>query len=75
MLTSFGVFWGAEGAGASWPGNDAALLMIVPLTALAALGYLGLLRRGRAAAAPGDAAPETAAVPAAAQPGPEGGAR
>src|SRR5262249_16281763 len=21
MLTSFGVFWGAEGAGASWPGN------------------------------------------------------
>ena len=24
MLTSFGVFWGAEGAGASWPGGDAA---------------------------------------------------
>ncbi len=29
MLTSFGVFWGAEGAGASWPGGDAALLAVV----------------------------------------------
>src|SRR5439155_7428809 len=77
MLTSFGVFWGAEGAGASWPGNDVALLVIVPLTALVALAYVGLLRRGRlaapgdpapaTAAAPGDAAPQTAA-PAAAQP-------
>ncbi len=33
MLTSFGMFWGAEGAGASWPGGDAALLAIVPLRA------------------------------------------
>ncbi len=30
MLTSFGIFWGAEGAGADWPGDDAALLVIVP---------------------------------------------
>jgi len=30
MLTSFGIFWGAEGAGASWPGEDLALLAIVP---------------------------------------------
>src|SRR5262249_36278046 len=48
MLTSFGVFWGAEGAGASWPGNDAALLAIVPATALVALGYAALLRRAGA---------------------------
>ena len=47
MLTSFGVFWGAEGAGVSWPGNDAALLAVIPATALVALGYLALLRRGR----------------------------
>jgi uncharacterized membrane protein len=52
MLTSFGVFWGAEGAGVSWPGNDAALLALVPLTALAALGYTVLLRRARLAATP-----------------------
>jgi uncharacterized membrane protein len=30
MLTSFGIFWGAEGAGADWPGGDAALLVVVP---------------------------------------------
>jgi uncharacterized membrane protein len=49
MLTSFGMFWGAEGAGASWPGNDAALLAIVPATALVGLGFTALLRRARAA--------------------------
>jgi uncharacterized membrane protein len=37
MLTSFGMFWGAEGAGAHWPGGDAALLVIVPSLAIAAL--------------------------------------
>lgn len=30
MLSSFGMFWAAEGAGAHWPGADAALLAIVP---------------------------------------------
>ncbi|HTP22234.1 MAG TPA: hypothetical protein VMJ65_21680 [Solirubrobacteraceae bacterium] len=45
MLTSFGVFWGAEGAGASWPGGDAALLVIIPGAALAALGMVRWLRR------------------------------
>ncbi len=37
MLSSFGMFWGAEGAGAHWPGGDAALLVIVPGVLLAAL--------------------------------------
>jgi uncharacterized membrane protein len=45
MLTSFGVFWGAEGTGVSWPGNDAALLGLVPVVALVALGYTALLSR------------------------------
>jgi uncharacterized membrane protein len=45
MLTSFGVFWGGEGAGASWPGSDAALLVIIPAVALLALGLVWLLRR------------------------------
>jgi uncharacterized membrane protein len=48
MLTSFGLFWGTEGAGVSWPGHDAALLVLVPVTALVSLGYTALLRRGRA---------------------------
>ena len=60
MLTSFGVFWGAEGAGASWPGNDAALLVIVPLTALVGLGYVALLRRFRQVAV--DATPVAVAA-------------
>lgn len=33
MLTSFGAFWGAEGAGAIWPGSDAALFVIAPCVA------------------------------------------
>jgi uncharacterized membrane protein len=31
-LTSFGIFCGAVGAGAHWPGSDAALLAIIPAT-------------------------------------------
>ena len=45
MLTSFGVFWGAEGAGAVWPAGDAALLVLVPAVALFALALVALLRR------------------------------
>jgi uncharacterized membrane protein len=55
MLTGFGIFWGAEGADAHWPGSDAALLVIIPAVALFALGLVAVLRRSlppRAAAAP-----------------------
>jgi uncharacterized membrane protein len=52
MLTSFGTFWGAEGAGVKWPGNDAALLVIVPVVAVISIGYAaGLIRAHRLAAA------------------------
>ena len=47
MLTSFGIFWGAEGAGAHWPGSDAALPVVVAAVALYALGLVALLRRPR----------------------------
>ena len=49
MLTSFGTFWGAEGAGAHWPGGDAALLVIIPATAVVSGLIISLLRRGRPA--------------------------
>lgn len=45
MLTSFGLFWGAEGAHAEWPGADAALLVIVPSVAVLAVGLAWLLHR------------------------------
>jgi uncharacterized membrane protein len=51
MLTSFGTFWGAEGAGVAWPGNDAALLVLVPVVALVAAACIVWLRTRRAAAA------------------------
>jgi uncharacterized membrane protein len=46
LLSSFGMFWGTEGAGASWPGGDAALLVIVPGMALISLALVRLLRAG-----------------------------
>jgi uncharacterized membrane protein len=45
MLTSFGIFWGAEGAGARWPGADAALVVVVPAVALFALLLVAALRK------------------------------
>jgi uncharacterized membrane protein len=48
MLTSFGIFWGAEGAGAHWPGSDASLLGIIPATLLLGLTLVGLVRRDSA---------------------------
>jgi uncharacterized membrane protein len=44
MLTSFGVFWGAEGAGATWPGGDAALLATVPSVLAVSLGLVLAVR-------------------------------
>ena len=49
MLTAFGMFWGAEGAGAHWPGSDAALLVLIPAIAVFALGLVWLLRGDRQA--------------------------
>ncbi len=64
MLTSFGIFWGAEGTGVNWPGHDAALLGVIPAVAVVSLGYTALLRRGRAAGATAGS-PQPSAVPSA----------
>jgi uncharacterized membrane protein len=45
LLTSFGTFWGAEGAGASWPGGDAALPVVIVVVLAWALLLVFVLRR------------------------------
>jgi uncharacterized membrane protein len=47
MLTTFGIFWGAEGAGADWPGSDAALLGVLAFVAAVSLLLVHTLRRAR----------------------------
>jgi len=44
MLTSFGIFWGAEGAGAMWPSADAYLLGIIPYVTLVSFAMVQLLK-------------------------------
>jgi len=45
MLTTFGMFWAGEGAGAEWPGGELAILWLLALTAAgAALAAAGLRR-------------------------------
>jgi uncharacterized membrane protein len=51
MLTSFGTFWAAEGAGAHWPGGDASLLGVLAIMIAASAGMVAQLRRRRAPAA------------------------
>jgi uncharacterized membrane protein len=52
MLTTFGIFWGAEGAGVDWPGEDAALPAVLAFVLLISLGYVSALRRRRLRLAP-----------------------
>jgi uncharacterized membrane protein len=47
LLTTFGTFWGAEGAGVSWPGEDGALLGILGVLLAVSLGAVRLLRHDR----------------------------
>ncbi|MCU1608342.1 MAG: hypothetical protein JWM45_258 [Pseudonocardiales bacterium] len=53
LLTSFGTFWGAEGAGAHWPGADTALLGVIAFVAITALLFVALLRRVHRRGVPG----------------------
>jgi uncharacterized membrane protein len=48
MLTTFGIFWATEGAGARWPGSDAALLGVLAFVcAISALLVAHLRERKR----------------------------
>jgi len=51
LLTSFGCFWGSEGAGVDWPGGDAALLGVVAFVLVTTFVAIGALRRGAPAPA------------------------
>jgi uncharacterized membrane protein len=45
MLTAFGIFWSAEGAGISWPGADASILGVIAFVIVTAFGLVALARR------------------------------
>ena len=47
MLTTFGIFWGAEGAGVSWPGGDAALPVVLVFVSIISFSFVATLRRRR----------------------------
>jgi uncharacterized membrane protein len=67
MLSSFGMFWGAEGAGASWPGSDLALLVVIPAMLALSIALIAWLRRARvpvALASPAYAVEGTSDAPA-----------
>ena len=44
MLTTFGTFWGSEGAGAHWPGGDAAILVVLAVYTAFAFAAVAMLR-------------------------------
>ena len=47
LLTSFGVFWGGEGAGVEWPGGDLAILAIAGFVGLVSVVLTRELRERR----------------------------
>jgi uncharacterized membrane protein len=47
MLTTFGIFWGGEGAGVEWPVQDGAILAIAAFILICSLGAVQLLQRQR----------------------------
>jgi uncharacterized membrane protein len=51
MLTTFGIFWSTEGAGAHWPGDDAALPGVLAFVLVLSFAAVATLRRRRLALA------------------------
>jgi len=47
LLTSFGCFWGAEGAGVDWPGDELSLLGVIAFFAVVSFALVRALRRRR----------------------------
>jgi uncharacterized membrane protein len=49
LLTSFGCFWGAEGAGVDWPGDELSLLAVIAFFGVLSLVLVRTMRRKRRA--------------------------
>jgi uncharacterized membrane protein len=49
LLTSFGCFWGAEGAGVDWPGDEVSLLGVIAFFVVLSFGLVRVLGRRRVA--------------------------
>jgi uncharacterized membrane protein len=47
MLTAFGIFWSAEGAGVAWPGSDASILGVIAFVVVVAFGLVAVARRAQ----------------------------
>jgi uncharacterized membrane protein len=47
LLSSFGIFWGGEGAGVDWPGSDLAILAVVGFVGVLSVVLTRALRRRR----------------------------
>jgi uncharacterized membrane protein len=62
MLTAFGIFWVADGAGLGWPDGDASLLAIAAAVLAMTMGSVALLRRS-ASGGPRAAAPRVELSP------------
>jgi uncharacterized membrane protein len=55
LLTSFGCFWGAEGAGVEWPGDELSLLGVLGFLGVLSFILVRVLRRQRLAMLPSGA--------------------
>jgi uncharacterized membrane protein len=51
MLTTFGIFWGSEGAGIGWPAGDAALLGVLAFVLVSAWVLIAVLKQREKVAA------------------------
>jgi uncharacterized membrane protein len=49
MLSSFGIFWAAEGAGVDWPGGESAIFGLIAFVLVVSLGLVAWARSSRPA--------------------------
>ena len=53
MLSAFGIFWAAEGAGVDWPGGESAIFGLIAFMLAVSFGLVAVAR----SSSPADAAP------------------